>query len=61
MMLDLGTLRGILTAILLALFIALIFWAFSSKRKASFDRAARTALEEDSVDSPSARLKDPPP
>jgi cytochrome c oxidase cbb3-type subunit 4 len=60
-MLDLGTLRGILTAILLALFVALIFWTFSSKRKVSFDRAARAALEEDPIDAPSARVKDPSP
>jgi cytochrome c oxidase cbb3-type subunit 4 len=60
-MFDLGTLRGIFTAILLALFIALVFWTFSSKRKASFDRAARAALDDDPIDENSARMKEPNP
>lgn len=46
-MFDLGTFRGIVTAVLLVLFVALTIWAYSSKRKPDFDRAARAALEED--------------
>ena len=34
-----------------AVFIAVVFWAYSSKRKASFDRAAQIPLNDDSYDS----------
>ena len=37
---------GIVTAILLACFIAGTAWAFSARRRAEFDRAARLPLEE---------------
>ncbi len=37
---DINDLRGLSTAFLLVAFIALIFWAYSSKRKKSFDEAA---------------------
>ena len=37
---DINDLRGISTALLLIAFIALCIWAFSSKRKKSFDEAA---------------------
>ena len=37
---------GIVTAILLACFIAGTAWAYSSKRKSEFDEAARLPLEE---------------
>ena len=38
---------GIVTAILLASFLAGSAWAYSSRRRAEFDAAARMALEED--------------
>jgi cytochrome c oxidase cbb3-type subunit 4 len=44
---DIGTFRGVLTAILMALFIALVFWAYSRRRKPDFDAAARLPLEDD--------------
>lgn len=44
---DINTLRGIETAILLVLFIGLVIWVYSKKRKATFDEAARMPLEED--------------
>jgi len=37
---DINTLRGIMTAILLVLFVGIIFWAYSRRRKADFDEAA---------------------
>jgi cytochrome c oxidase cbb3-type subunit 4 len=43
---DINTLRGIETAILLVLFIGLVFWVYSKKRKSTFDEAARMPLEE---------------
>lgn len=37
---DINDLRGISTAFLMVAFIALVVWAYSSKRKQSFDEAA---------------------
>jgi cbb3-type cytochrome oxidase subunit 3 len=45
--LDIGTLRGLVTAALLLLFVGLVLWAWSGKRKADFERAAQTPLEDD--------------
>jgi len=45
---DIGTFRGILTAVLMALFIALVFWAYSKRRHDDFDAAARLPLDDDS-------------
>jgi len=41
-----GTIRGILTAVLLVLFLGIVFWAFSRKRRKAFDEAARLPLQE---------------
>ncbi|SDR83424.1 cbb3-type cytochrome oxidase subunit 3 [Pseudomonas oryzae] len=37
---DIGTLRGLGTALVLIAFVGLLLWAFSSRRKKSFDEAA---------------------
>ena len=37
---DINDLRGLSTALLMFAFIGLVFWAYSSKRKKSFDEAA---------------------
>ncbi len=42
-----GMVRGILAAVLFAAFIALCFWAWSSKRRADFAAMAALPLEED--------------
>ena len=39
--------HSIWTVLLVILFIGIILWAFSSKRKKSFDQAARMPLDED--------------
>jgi cytochrome c oxidase cbb3-type subunit 4 len=44
---DIGTFRGIVTGVLLVLFLWLIGWAWSRKRAAAFKAAARAPLEED--------------
>ena len=49
---GIGTFRGIVTAVLMALFIGLVVWAYSSRRRADFDAAARMPLDDD---------LDPPP
>ncbi len=42
-----GILSGVFTAVLILLFTGLVAWAWSSKRRASFDATARLPLEED--------------
>jgi cytochrome c oxidase cbb3-type subunit 4 len=44
---EIGTFRGVLTAILMALFIALVFWAYSRRRHDEFEEAARLPLGDD--------------
>jgi cytochrome c oxidase cbb3-type subunit IV len=43
---SMGTLRGIITAVLLGLFVWLVFWAWSKARRPAFDAAARLPLED---------------
>ena len=44
---TIGTFRGIVTATLLVLFCWLVIWAWSKRRRADFEAAARLPLEED--------------
>jgi cytochrome c oxidase cbb3-type subunit 4 len=44
---DINDLRGISTAFLLVVFIALVVWAYSKKQKKSFDEAANLPFEDD--------------
>ncbi|MGD8429372.1 MAG: cbb3-type cytochrome c oxidase subunit 3 [Ectothiorhodospiraceae bacterium] len=44
---DSGTLSGIMTAILLVLFIGIVVWAYSSKRRKDFDEAAQLPFSGD--------------
>lgn len=44
---DIGTLRGLLTALLLLLFIGVVAWAFSRRRRGEFDEAAQLPLQDD--------------
>jgi len=41
------TFFGLLTLLLMVLFLGIVVWAFSSKRKKDFDAAARLPLEDD--------------
>ena len=43
---------GIITAILLACFLAGTAWAYSGKRKAEFEQAARMPLDDGPEDAP---------
>ena len=45
--LSMGTFRGIVTAVLLGLFVWLVVWAWSKARRPAFDAAARMPLEDD--------------
>ena len=44
---DAGFLHGAWTAALLAVFAAIVVWAWSGRRKRDFEEAARLPLEED--------------
>lgn len=45
---DLPTLRGLFTLILMVAFIAIVIWAWSGKRRKDFEEMSRLPLEEDS-------------
>lgn len=45
---DIGTFRGIVTAILMLLFIGLVLWAYGRRRHDTFTKAAQLPLEDDS-------------
>jgi cytochrome c oxidase cbb3-type subunit 4 len=42
-----GALSGIVTAILIVLFLGVWAWAWSARRKSQFDKMARLPLEDD--------------
>jgi cytochrome c oxidase cbb3-type subunit 4 len=42
--LDINTIRGLITTVLLFSFLGMVFWAYSSKRKNDFSDAASLAL-----------------
>jgi cytochrome c oxidase cbb3-type subunit 4 len=39
--------QSIWTVVAFVIFVAIVIWAWSSKRKASFDKAARMALDDE--------------
>ena len=45
---DSGTASGLMTAVLIVLFIAIIAWAYSSRRRKDFDEASRLPLDDGS-------------
>ena len=47
---DYGTLRGLVALLILALFIIIVEWSYSKKRKDSFDDVANSIFDEDKVD-----------
>lgn len=54
---DLNDLRALWTVLSFAAFLAIVWWAYSSKRKARFEEAARLPLDDDSDQPPSAAGK----
>jgi cytochrome c oxidase cbb3-type subunit 4 len=50
-----GIVRGVITLVLMLLFIALTLWAWSGRRKKLFDAMARLPIEED-VPAPGSKL-----
>lgn len=51
---DIGTIRGIGTAVVFIAFIGVVLWAYSSKRKSSFDEAANLPF----ADEPTSNERD---
>ncbi len=52
---DIGTLRGLLTLALFILFLAVVAWAWSSRRKKDFDEAARLPLDDEPPGGPGSK------
>ncbi|MFV8834144.1 cbb3-type cytochrome c oxidase subunit 3 [Aquisalimonas sp.] len=52
---DINTVRGLLTLVLLIAFIGIVVWAYSSRRKKDFEEAARLPLEDDAPNGPEDR------
>jgi cytochrome c oxidase cbb3-type subunit 4 len=50
---DLNDVRTLWTVLSFAAFLAIVFWAYSGKRKARFEEAARLVLDDD-ADHPAA-------
>lgn len=44
---DINDLRSIVTVVSFITFLGIVFWAWSGRRKAAFDEAARLPLEDD--------------
>ena len=47
---DINTLRGVFTLLALIAFVGVWIWAWSSKRKSSFDEAANLPFADDNID-----------
>jgi cytochrome c oxidase cbb3-type subunit 4 len=43
---DINVLRGLITAVSLACFVGIVFWAYSPRNKARFDEAAQVPLDD---------------
>jgi|APFre7841882793_1041355.scaffolds.fasta_scaffold194048_1 cytochrome c oxidase cbb3-type subunit 4 len=46
---DINDLRSIFTVLVIVMFAGIVGWAYSSKRKDSFDEAAKLALDDEDV------------
>ena len=54
---NINTFYGLITLILMILFLGIVIWAYSGKRKKSFDEAARLPLDENH-DNPHQRRRE---
>jgi cytochrome c oxidase cbb3-type subunit 4 len=55
---DIGIVRGLLTAIILILFVGIGMWSFSRKRREDFDAASRMPLGDDTRPPASKDMKE---
>lgn len=56
-LIDLGIVRGALTAVIFAAFIGLVLWAYSSRRDPDFRAAAQLPLEENTTPTSASRTQ----
>ena len=56
---DYGTYRGVYTLILLVLFLIIVYWAYSKKRKSKFDDIANSIFDEDEKGNDKPNKKEP--
>lgn len=54
---DINVLRSIITVVSFVLFMGIVFWAWSSRRKDEFEAAARLPLDDDYPLPPSQQRK----
>jgi len=54
---DINTIRTAITVLALVTFLAIVAWAWSSRRRADFDAASRLPLEEDGPSNDAPREK----
>jgi cytochrome c oxidase cbb3-type subunit 4 len=52
---DINTLRGLSTLLLLVAFLGLVAWAYSSRRKSDFDEAANLPFADDEMNDRTVR------
>ena len=52
---DINLVRSILTAVMFAVFMGIVFWAWSGRRKSDFEAAARLPLDDDYAEREMAR------
>ena len=51
---EITVFHGLWTAALLVIFVGIVVWAWSGKRKGAFDEAARIPLEDDEMEAGAA-------
>lgn len=44
---DINIIRGLITLLLMIVFLGIVFWAYSRRRRKDFDEASRLPLEDD--------------
>ncbi len=54
---DYAFFGSMMTVVMLAVFLGIVVWAWSAKRQAAFETAARTPLEDDPDDDPRHRAE----
>ena len=55
---DYAFFSSVMTVVMLVVFLGIVFWAWSAKRHAAFEAAARTPLEDEPGDDLRHRAKD---
>lgn len=50
-----GTFSGVMTGILIVVFLGIVAWAYSKRNKAAFDKMAKMPLEDEAVEQKESR------